>query len=86
MGDHHHVISDGWKYIWWVKTNEEQLFNLKNDPAETRDLSGTTDQLAIMRNLMAEHMQTRTHADYDRTRLRPLENQAPSHFWGGTRA
>lgn len=34
------ALTDGtWKYIWFFRTGEEQLFNLKNDPGEITDLS-----------------------------------------------
>lgn len=35
-----HGMTDGrWKYVHWAVTGEEQLFDLTNDPGETRDLS-----------------------------------------------
>lgn len=32
------IITKEYKYIWFPKTNEEQLFNLKNDPNELIDI------------------------------------------------
>ena len=33
-------VTDGrWKFIWYTKTGQEQLFDLDNDPDEVRDLS-----------------------------------------------
>jgi arylsulfatase A-like enzyme len=36
----HHFLTDGrWKYIWFTRTNQEQLFHLERDPYETRNLA-----------------------------------------------
>lgn len=35
-----HMLSDGrYKYIWWIADDREMLFDLEEDPGETRDLS-----------------------------------------------
>lgn len=79
--DHHSVVAGRWKYVWWVQSNEEQVFDLTDDPRETRDLSGRREVLEELRPLMAAHIKTRSHAEYDPVRLRPLENTPPSGFW-----
>ncbi|MEM1059723.1 MAG: sulfatase-like hydrolase/transferase [Verrucomicrobiota bacterium] len=78
--NHHYVVHGDHKYIWWLASNEEQLFDLKDDPGECRDLSGDAARLAPMRALLAEHMAGRDHAAYDPAQLRPLDNRPPSAF------
>ncbi|HWL51945.1 MAG TPA: sulfatase-like hydrolase/transferase [Chthoniobacteraceae bacterium] len=36
---HHFLTDEKWKYIWRSMTGEEQLFDLENDPRETRNQS-----------------------------------------------
>jgi len=78
--DHHYVVHGDHKYIWWIKTNEEQLFDLKTDPGECHDLSGNAALLAPMRDLLAGHMAGRSHATYEPAKLRPLANATPGVF------
>jgi len=36
----HHFLTDGnWKYIWFTQTHQQQLFDLRSDPYEQRDLA-----------------------------------------------
>jgi arylsulfatase A-like enzyme len=45
-------VTDGhWKYIWWPEGEQEQLFNLANDPDELRDLGSAADAADIRRDL-----------------------------------
>lgn len=57
------ALTDGKiKYIWFLRTGEEQLFDLQADPHETRNLAGSKkhrDTLEAMRSAMAEHLKER---------------------------
>lgn len=47
------VVQDGWKFVRYLKTGEEVLYDLGVDPRETNDLSATHPELASkMRNLI----------------------------------
>lgn len=82
-GAYHNVwiVTKKWKYLWFPKTNEEQLFDLEHDPGECRDLSGENPALADMRSLLATHVAGRTDLAYDPARLQPCRNQPPRVFW-----
>ncbi|MCC5830023.1 MAG: sulfatase-like hydrolase/transferase [Phycisphaeraceae bacterium] len=81
VGSHHYVIEGRYKYAWFTKTNEEQLFDLQEDPCEERDISGQTALLEPMRDHMAAHLAERKDRHYDRGALRPCANQPPRIFW-----
>ncbi len=57
------ALTDGvWKYIWFFRTGEEQLFNLKEDPGETRNLSemkAYSKELSTWRERMVDHLSER---------------------------
>ncbi len=55
------ALTDGnWKYIWFFRTGEEQLFNLKNDPGEITELSTKNkDELKKWRKRMVDHLSER---------------------------
>ncbi len=57
------ALTDGkWKYIWFLRTGTEQLFNLKTDPGETVNLSVKKDfekELSKWRARMVEHLSER---------------------------
>ena len=55
------ALTDGtWKYIWFFRTGEEQLFNLKNDPEEITELSEKNEgELKKWRQRMVEHLSER---------------------------
>lgn len=55
------ALTDGvWKYIWFFRTGEEQLFNLKNDPGETIELSEKEPaELKKWRENMVHHLSER---------------------------
>lgn len=57
------ALTDGrYKYIWFYGNGEEQLFDLADDPYETRDLHTAAEQeerLAAFRKSMAEHLAER---------------------------
>ncbi|PTY06048.1 arylsulfatase [Verrucomicrobia bacterium LW23] len=84
-GGHHHnlwVTTATHKYLWFPRTNEEQLFNLAVDPKECHDISGDdAGTLDKMRNLLATHVATRKDLTYKREDLKPCRNQEPHIFW-----
>ncbi|MDX8339142.1 arylsulfatase [Draconibacterium sp. IB214405] len=55
------ALTDGtWKYIWFFRTGEEQLFNLKADPGEQHDLSSeNTGEVESWRQKMVNHLSER---------------------------
>lgn len=57
------ALTDGkWKYIWFFRTGQEQLFNLEMDPAELSDLSVRKEyeqQVETWRKRMADHLSER---------------------------
>lgn len=57
------ALTDGKiKYIWFLHTGEEQLFDLVNDPKESKDVSKDLrykSQLEELRNAMIEHLSER---------------------------
>lgn len=57
------ALTDGKiKYIWFIHTGEEQLFDLEKDPQETKNLIGERKyrkQLAELRGAMVEHLSVR---------------------------
>ena len=63
--DHNYwcALTDGKiKYIWFVHTGEEQLFDLTNDPKETRDVSKDRryrKRLEELRTAMVQHLSER---------------------------
>jgi arylsulfatase len=77
----HFIVQGRYKYIWYAKTNEEQVFDLERDPRETVDLSSNADVLAPLRQRLAERLKQRKDYTYDLAKLKPLANQAPSGFW-----
>jgi arylsulfatase A-like enzyme len=58
------ALTDGtWKYIWFLRTGEEQLFNLKNDPGEMAELSkANSAELEKWRKKMVDHLSERGEA------------------------
>ncbi len=76
-----YLVHGPWKYIWFERTDEEQLFNLDDDPREQHDLSGQSSDLEAMRKLMTEHTQTMDDVNYDRMKLTPCANKPPKAFW-----
>ncbi|MHC4914856.1 MAG: sulfatase-like hydrolase/transferase [Planctomycetota bacterium] len=77
----HYLVRGRYKYIWYSQANEEQLFDLAEDPSELSDLSGDAALLAPMREAMARQLAGRADAAYEPAALRPLENRTPSCYW-----
>ena len=81
-GGHNHFLIHGrQKYIWYPRTNEEQLFDLGEDPDELLDISADADRIEPLRALMAEHVAGREDVDYDPNTCVPCENRPPKTFW-----
>lgn len=61
--NHWNSLTDGrWKYIYHAQDGSEQLFDLKNDPGEERDLAKRPDygdMLSLWRNQMVSHLEVR---------------------------
>ncbi len=77
----HFVVAGRFKYLWFTRTNEEQLFDLAADPHECNDLSGQADLLKPMRAKLAEHLKGRADVRLDPGALKPLGNAVPTVFW-----
>ena len=76
---HQSVLTGPWKYIWWAKHGEEQLFHMLEDPEERHDRSGEID-LTPFRQRIAEHLRERDDYMFDEAQLRPLAGATPSGF------
>ena len=51
------LVRKDWKYFYWPEFEREQLFNLKDDPIEERDLAKDPDhaeKLAELRSRFSE--------------------------------
>jgi arylsulfatase len=79
--DNHFIVHGRHKYMWFAKTNEEQLFDLENDPYELQDISANLEILAGMRQRLAARLKNRKDYTYDVTKLKPLCNATPKAFW-----
>ncbi len=75
------IVAGAWKYLWFPKTNEEQLFHLEEDPHETEDRSSDRSALEPLRERMTAATARRTDLAYDRERLHPCEGRPPHIFW-----
>jgi arylsulfatase len=75
-------IRGNFKYIWFEKTHEEQLFDLEADPDECHDLSAHTELLQPFRDSMAETLEREGGATYDRAKLTPCANRPPKILFG----
>ncbi len=55
------ALTDGvWKYIWFFRTGEEQLFNLEQDPGELTNLAAVEEeQIKTWQRKMVEHLAER---------------------------
>ena len=79
--DNHFLVHGRYKYMWFAKTNEEQLFDLQSDPHEMNDISGNMEVLAEMRRRLAARLKSRTDYTYDVSKLKPLCNAVPKALW-----
>lgn len=57
LGDfsHHFILGLPYKYIWYSQTGQEQLFNLKEDPKELKDIA--SEQTQVLEALRKELIQ-----------------------------
>jgi arylsulfatase A-like enzyme len=68
----HYLVDDRHKYIWWSQTGREQLFDLREDPQEMRDLALRADASAALdpwRTRMAEQLRHRPEGFVEGGRL-----------------
>jgi arylsulfatase len=79
--DNHFLIHGRHKYMWFAKTNEEQLFDLQTDPHELNDISENKEILSAMRQRLAARLKGRKDYTYDLSKLKPLCNATPKAFW-----
>ena len=71
------VVQGDFKYIWFPRTNEEQVFNVREDPGECHDLSGQETLLQPLRATMEKETAQIDGLNYPRASLRPCANQTP---------
>ncbi|MCC5807980.1 MAG: hypothetical protein JJU00_16760 [Opitutales bacterium] len=82
-GKHHFLVGERYKYLWFADTNEEQLFDLREDPKEKHDLSGEASLIGPMRERMAAHTAIRPEVGYEPEALRPCANKPPESLFKG---
>ncbi|MCC5840365.1 MAG: sulfatase-like hydrolase/transferase [Opitutales bacterium] len=70
------------KYIWFSQTQEEQLFDLRTDPQETRDLSADESRLVPFRESMTEAARLHGGFAYEPDNLTPCRNRPPKALFG----
>lgn len=78
---YHYMIQGRYKYLWFAKTHEEQLFDLETDPQELCDLSGDTALLEPFRSQLAGHLGEVGGDAYDVSALAPCDNRPPRMLW-----
>ncbi|MCC5845134.1 MAG: sulfatase-like hydrolase/transferase [Verrucomicrobia bacterium] len=71
------LVHGPYKYIWFTKTGDEQVFNVLEDPSELHDLSEDEVLLASLRDRMASEIAQAGGVEYDVTALRPCRNETP---------
>jgi arylsulfatase len=77
----HFLVQGRHKYLWFAHTNEEQVFDLQDDPYEMNDISARVEILQPLRLQMAARLKGRKDYTYDVEKLRPLGNRPPTAFW-----
>ena len=77
----HYIIENEQKYIWFARTGEEQLFDLRQDPTEQVDLSSDIARLDHFRQHLSRHMLTRDDVVYSASRWKPCTNKPPVALW-----
>jgi arylsulfatase A-like enzyme len=80
--DHHYVVRGPLKYVWFPRTNEEQLFDVIADPREERDISESETLLQPLRQALAGYLAEREDRQYDLEKLTPCCNRPPQALWG----
>lgn len=56
------LVGKDWKYIFWPEFNHEELFNLKEDPLETKNLAQSTGSKAKLQALRERFNQLKSQA------------------------
>ena len=80
---HQFIVEGDFKYVWFARTQEEQLFNLADDPCEMHDLSGdAAELLEPFRARLEAHLRGREDVKPDRAKLTPCANRPPKALWG----
>ena len=83
VGQHNFIVDGPLKYIWYAKTNEEQLFNVLEDPDECQDLSGIqAELLPKFRQQLQDYLGDRDDRSFKPEACKPLANAAPRALWG----
>jgi len=83
VGAHQYLVEGKYKYCWFKRTGEEQLFDLEADPYERRDISGEREPLLQgFRRRLAAHLAQRDDVAYDPAACRPCRNRPPEALWG----
>ena len=89
-----HMFHDGrYKYLYFIEDGRELLFDMDNDPHETRDLSSDSLKLTAIRNQFIKHLAEEKHQhlvagqllNENRT-LPPRNQRSPINWlgWAGT--
>jgi len=71
---HQTIINDSFKYIWYVEDGEEQLFDIKNDPDELKNLAdekNCREILLKLRRVLVKELQNRPEGFSDGIKLIP---------------
>ena len=69
---HHYIVTEEEKYCWFTNTGEEQYFDLKNDPQETKNcvhLLAYQDKVARMRSWLIKELENRPEGFVENQRL-----------------
>ncbi len=74
--NYYFLIKDDLKYIYYHKKGEEQLFDLKNDPLETNDISSSEETLVKMRKELLSQLKSRGQSTEGLV-FNPLKNSMP---------
>lgn len=70
------LIKGDFKYIYYFRKGEEQLFDLKNDPTETNDISASSETLLEMRQELMSQLKSRGQTT-EGFSFAPLNNRMP---------
>lgn len=69
---HHFIVNGKEKFIWYSQTGEEQFFNLKEDPYETKNLidqQAYAHKINTLRQLLIKELEEREEGYSDGTQL-----------------
>ncbi|GHC04261.1 sulfatase-like hydrolase/transferase [Cerasicoccus arenae] len=81
VATHNFIVEGPWKYIWFAKTHEEQLFNTLEDPDDLHDCSGShADLLPKFREQLGDYLKDRDR-EFSAERCTPCQNHPPRAVW-----